>query len=342
MLIRTKEAKALTMGRKDKRYSAGLHDQAYSRLTSMLSFGESKTEAKKDGSIRNKIFSRSTYRTYWKHIKYYLGYLKENHPECTTLKKARNYVGEWLKIRELEGHSAWTIQTEAKALGKLFDISPDDPDYYDPPKRHRKDIKRSRLPAKRDMHFSKKKNHEFICFCKSTGERISEVSKLKGKDLVTRSDIIKENATAKDGTWHKVALKDALCFENEYYLHIFGKGGRERYSPIIGEYADIAVARMKATLPENKVWPHIPSNADIHSYRSEYATAIYKQYARNIDDIPYDQINKGTGKKYQSGVYACRKDERGKKLDKKAMLMASKALGHNRIEVVANNYIRGL
>ena len=219
----------------------------------------------------------------------------------------RSVISKWER-----GHSAWTIQTEAKALGKLFDIRPDDPDYYDPPKRHRKDIKRSRLPAKRDAHFSKKSNHEFICFCRSTGERISEVSKLKGKDLITRSEIVKENETARDGTWHKATLNDALCFENEYYLHIFDKGGRERYSPIIGEYADLTVARMKATLPENRVWPNVPSNADTHSYRSEYATAIYKQYARNIEDIPYDAINKGTGKKYQSGVYACRKDEKGK------------------------------
>ena len=31
-----------------------------------------------------------------------------------------------------------------------------------------------------------------------------------------------------------------------------------------------------------------------------------------------------------------------KKLDKAAMLICSKALGHNRISVVADNYIRGL
>lgn len=29
-------------------------------------------------------------------------------------------------------------------------------------------------------------------------------------------------------------------------------------------------------------------------------------------------------------------------MDKAAMLVCSKALGHNRVEVVANNYIRGL
>lgn len=65
-------------------------------------------------------------------------------------------------------------------------------------------------------------------------------------------------------------------------------------------------------------------------------------YARPIESIPYDAINKGTGRAYQSGVYVCRKDEVGKKLDKQAMAIVSKALGHNRLEIVANNYIRGL
>ena len=53
-------------------------------------------------------------------------------------------------------------------------------------------------------------------------------------------------------------------------------------------------------------------------------------------------MNKGTGRRYQSEVYVCRKDEAGKKLDKAAMLICSKALGHNRINVVADNYIRNL
>ena len=80
----------------------------------------------------------------------------------------------------------------------------------------------------------------------------------------------------------------------------------------------------------------------IHSYRGDYATMIYKAHARDIKDIPYDTINRGTGRKMQSEVYHCKKDEAGKKLDKAAMLVCSKALGHNRIDVVANNYIRGL
>lgn len=121
-----------------------------------------------------------------------------------------------------------------------------------------------------------------------------------------------------------------------------GKGGRERLSPIIGKNAGQIIERISDTPAEETVWQHIHNSADIHGYRAEYATAIYKAHARAIQDIPYDRVNRGTGKRYQSDVYTCRKDEAGKKLDKAAMLICSKALGHNRISVVADNYIRGL
>ena len=47
------------------------------------------------------------------------------------------------------------MQLEAKALGKLYGIEPDDEDYFKPPKRNREDIKRSRSDCVRDEHFSK-------------------------------------------------------------------------------------------------------------------------------------------------------------------------------------------
>ena len=138
-------------------------------------------------------------------------------------------------------------------------------------------------------------------------------------------------------------LKDAAVFNADYYVVVrSGKGGRARISPVIGPNTAQIVERIQNTGKNENVWQHVNSNADIHGYRGDYATMIYKKYAREIKDIPYDRVNKGTGKSFQSEVYTCRKDEAGKKLDKKAMLMASKALGHNRIEVVANNYIRGL
>ena len=89
---------------------------------------------------------------------------------------------------------------------------------------------------------------------------------------------------------------------------------------------------------------HIEKMAGDAGFTVDYFTEghLPQARARAIEDIPYDRVNRGTGRRYQSEVYTCRKDEAGKKLDKAAMLICSKALGHNRISVVADNYIRGL
>lgn len=340
------------MGRKNKSYYKDLHQQAYDRLNGMQAFGESKKEAVANGTDRGKIFSFNTYQTYWKHTKYFLKYIKETHPECTTLKSAKKYVNEWLQMRTDQGLSAWTIQTEAKALSKLYGIQPDDEGYFKPPKRNREDIKRSRGDRVRDRHFSEENNDELVKFCKGTGLRRSELMELRGKDLVTRSQIedeiarlnalpAGERSAAADKRLEM--LQDTRLFDEEYFTHVRnGKGGRERLSPIIGRFAGQIIGRIRETPAEEKVWQYVNTNADIHGYRAEYATAIYKTHARPIQDIPYDRVHRGTGRRYQSEVYTCRKDEAGKKLDKAAMLVCSKALGHNRISVVADNYIRSL
>lgn len=110
----------------------------------------------------------------------------------------------------------------------------------------------------------------------------------------------------------------------DYALAIYGKGGRYREAPIIGPHKDEIVRKIQSS--DNKVWDKVPSHMDVHGYRSDYATAIYMAYAR--DNIP------------KSDRYCCRGDRKGEVLDKPAMLEASRALGHNRIEVVAGHYIR--
>jgi hypothetical protein len=349
----------IIMGRdKSSKYRKTLRDQVYARLTGMLALGESKRQAIQDGSAQEKIFSNSTYKTYRKHIKYYLQWMKKNHPEVTTLKKAKKYVNAWLQSRvdQMDDNgnrlSAWTIQTEAAALNKLFKISVDDPDRFCPPQRKRENIKRSRGIAARDRHFSQTNNAALIRFCQGTGCRRNVLEKLTGDDLWSRERMENEkkalsakNDLTKEEQTRLHCISDALAiFSNQdtFIYHKKDKNGRYRFSPIIGRHKAEIIDRFVNTASGEKVWHYVSGNADIHGYRSDYATAIYKMYARKISEIPYDRINRGTRKRFQSEVYTCRKDEKGKKLDKAAMLKCSKALGHNRLCVVADNYIRNL
>ena len=346
------------MGRRNKAYRKDLHQQAYEKLTKMQAFGESKKEAIRSGTEKDRIFSFNTYQTYWKHIKYFIKYVQKEHHECTTLKQAKKYANEWLQSRAEQKNkngqhlSAWTIQTEAAALNKLFQIDKADPERFQPPTRNRKDIKRSRTDAIRDKHFSETNNAELIAFCQGTGCRRNVLERLEGRDLWSRTQMENEvslletkNNLSEKELAHLNALKEALSVfhdQDMFIHHRKDKNGKYRYAPVIGPHQMKIVARMKNTDKKEKVWQYVSQNADIHGYRADYATTLYKMYARQISEIPYDRVNQGSGRKYQTDVYTCRKDEARKKLDRHAMLICSKALGHNRIDVVANNYLRAL
>ena len=347
------------MGRKKgAAYYKDLHQQAYERLISMQAFGESKRDAVADGTASDKIFSFSTYKTYWKHVKYFVQWIGEHHPDCTTLKSSKRYVNEWLEKRSSQTDdngkslSAWTLQTEAAALNKLYGIDRNSPSRFKPPVRRREDIKRSREATMRDKHFSITNNSELISFCRGTGCRRNVLERLEGRDLWTRSRMEEEKAKLERSRYRTEGeagmLKDicdalgAFPDEDAFLHHRKDKGGRSRFAPIIGPDKQTITDRMKRTSPYEKVWGYVHSGADVHAYRADYATTLYRKYARPVEKIPYDRVNRGSGRRFQSGVYVCRRDECGKRLDRVAMLKCSKALGHNRISVVADNYLRGL
>lgn len=239
-------------------------------------------------------------------------YCKENH-KCKTLDECREYVDEWLKNGIDRGLSAYTQKLNACSLAKLYNCSSKDFNVKTDV-RHRVDITRSRGEKVRDKHFSEEKNKELVEFCKATGLRREELKCLTGDKLIYE-----------DGVYKIVVNRGS-------------KGGRPRKVPVIGNVG--LVINLMRNAGSNKIFEKIKSGADIHSYRSNYATSLYKSIARKIDDIPFDKINKGTGRAYQSEVYVCRADLKGIKYDKIAMLEVSRALGHNRISVIAEHYLR--
>lgn len=342
------------MGRdRSSKYKKNLYEQAYMRLERMKAFGESKKEAKADGTMKDKIFSVSTYKNYKKHIKYFIHYIERNHPECTTLKSAKKYVKEWLQIRTEqvdkngEHLSAWTIQLEAAALNKLYGIDPADVGRFQPPKRKKEDIKRSRGKKANDVHFSEQKNVELVNFCKGCGFRRNVLERLKGSDLMERKDVEEALSKAKKENDQKIikACTDALTTfpDKEYFiLHRQDKGGKTRISPIVGSHTQEIVERMRNTPPEQKVWGFVSKACDVHGYRSDYATMLYRQYARPIEQLDYKKKILCSDCKYRSEIYACRGEDTGKRLDRAAIHVISIALGHNREDTAIASYVRNL
>jgi hypothetical protein len=342
------------MGHKKKNAAdRSLHQQAYDVLKKMQSFGSSKEADKRydrehgTDTVSGKIYSVNTWKTYWKHIKYFLKWVKKRYPEITELDKAREHVSEWLQERSDAKLTAWTVQTEEAALNKLYGIKTDDPDRFQPPQRRKEDIVRSRGTKVRDRHFSEKKNEELVNFCKGCGFRRNVLEKLRGDDLYDRNRVeeaLSKALAAGDKSMVK-ACKDALKTfpDKEYFiLHRKDKGGKTRISPIVGPHTEKIIERMRNTRPDELVWQYVSGNCDVHGYRADYATCLYKEYARPIEELRFDRKIRCADGKYRSEIYVCRGDERGKRLDRRAIRIISIALGHNREDTAIANYIRNL
>ncbi|MGN0266501.1 MAG: hypothetical protein ACI4D7_02365 [Lachnospiraceae bacterium] len=269
-------------------------DAAYKAAPPNMSKQEVKNEA-----CRPYIFATQTLNTYKKEVSEFAKYCKSEHGAKTVV-ECRTFATEYLQKSLDEGKSVFTVSTQASALGKLYQESYTN--FITLPQRERANITRSRLDRPSDKHFSGKKNQELVNFCQGTGLRRSELQKLTPEALVIKN--------------------------GDYYLKVTGKGGKTRISPIIGPHKAAIVNRIQSTPPSCKVWQRVNKHADIHAYRSYYATTLYKSVARDVTNLP------------ASERYCCRKDRAGDVFDRKAMKIVSQALGHNRIEVIASNYLR--
>lgn len=209
----------------------------------------------------------------------------------------------YIEHLKASGKSPFTIYTAACALAKVYGCSTEDFGITFP-KRERVSIRRSRLIAKRDTTFSEENNRALIEFCRSTGLRRSELTALRGSDLRVNGDKV--------------------------FVHVKqGKGGKSRNVEVIGDVK--GVVKIMKEAGNGLAFPAgIPSHMDVHSYRSQYACEYYRKYARPLKNIP------------QEDKYICRKDKAGTVYDKKAMAKTSLQLGHNRISVIAGNYLYNL
>lgn len=310
------------MGHKNKR---SLFQQAYDRLQGMAGYGRSKYEDKRTGVSSKYIYSFNSMKTYQKHINYFLHWCKDSEEvrqnlghTPKSLEECRAFVETYIRDREAAGLSAYTVKLEKSALSKLYQTSFD----FQTINTRRADITRSRREnTAGDKHFSEEKNADMVNCCRCVGFRRSELAAAKAEDL------------------YKI--------DDSYFMAIRGKGGKIRAARLYG--TDEEISRAVQYIQTLNGHNHIHSNADIHSYRADYASRVYKYHARDISllkgkKVDYteltDKADRNGNHIYKSAIYYCRGDRKGQALDREAMIIASQYLGHNRESVVGEHYIK--
>ncbi len=100
-----------------------------------------------------------------------------------------------------------------------------------------------------------------------------------------------------------------------------GKGGKARDVPVLGGHQTAVQCAIEGKQGEDRVFDSVPSRIDVHSYRRLYAQAFYVQLSGR-------SLPPSTGRLKASDW------------DVSAAETVSKALGHNRTDVVLRHYLR--
>ena len=229
----------------------------------------------------------------------------------------RETAGRYLKERQVDKKSAWTISKDMSALNKIFKFNLSKSE-LGLKNRSLNDITRSRNETENDKrNFNKFADQ--ITFAKATGCRRESVKKVKPEDCV-------RNANG------KVVV-----------VELTEKGGKTRVAPVLNEYKDkvTEVVDKHSAGTGKPLFDTYDSHIDNHAYRGQYSVALLCQLeAERLgrkelcggDFDPHSLVNLHGKDAETNAPY------RGH--DRDICGMVSCALGHNRLCVVFESYIR--
>lgn len=310
------------MGRKT------LQNQIQHTLTQKARIGESRHQAKNElreklgdsykfGMAVEGIHSIKTFDIYKEHCTRFANWCIENKgvSKYAKLEDIKQYAHEYLKEREAQGKSLYGLKAERSALGKLYG---EQIQYKFEKARSYKDVTRSRQETTRDKHFSEERNKDLVSVCRGTGGRREDVAKLTPQSFFTDS---------KGNLW--------VSFEQS-------KGGRDRVAPVLPAYQKEIKEFIATKEKDEKLFDKVHNACDVHAYRREYAKELYKlvcadkdkqqEYARGYAPRSEENI--------KGNMYYSHDKEHSFKGERDNIYIVSEALGHNRLDVTVNHYLK--
>lgn len=285
--------------------------ESIERLDGLMAIGESRGAAKERaraageklwGFTTGKIHAYKTRQGYQEHVLNLVNWSRETH--CI-----KRLVDLDARADELTSAYLLLMKEEGKSpytlqkircAFRLFFANRTLADSVALPKRTRVTITRSRGPKKHDRYFQPANWQPLLTFLLATGLRRDEVKRLKVAHIL---DV------------HPDTGVPSVYVEN-------GKGGKSRLVEVLpGREEDVLLLK-KDRREQELVFPRIPQHLDVHSYRRAFAQALYLYHA------PGRTLPPLTGKLRKADY------------DRDAAKKVTYALGHNRVDVVLNHYLR--
>lgn len=306
------------------------------KMEDLKGFGESKHQAKEEAKAAGenpnklyKIYSRNTYENYLDKVAKFAAWEKEHYDVKKLSQIEKDHVICFLKEKINKGYSAWTIQIYKSAINKVINMNVTRGD-IGLEKRIRASIVRSRLSTENDKHFNPNNYDDLINFCRAVGCRREGVESVTPQDLRIRL--------------------------NGVYVVLTEKGGKRREAKVVENYEQRVIQIFRERKEKEKLFGKVTNKIDIHSLRAEYCRTRYNEelkkrgfgevtFLRGSPNSVYglSKSQYGSEKNYctENGKmvdsnYHC-KD--GRILNRQCMQVITKDMGHNRISVMATNYL---
>ena len=310
--------------------------QLNERLKSLQRFGQSKHSAKYEyrreqeskgekwnPAYAKGIFFYKTYSAYKQTVMEMAAWIKKEHPEIKTLAGVKKeHAIKYLQYRQNDGKSAYTLSKDMSAINKIFctGLTKKEAGLIN---RSYKNVTRSRGEKPNDKKYNPKNYTNQITFAKATGCRRESI--LGGQYQVKACSLWQDS-------------------KGNVFVSLIEKGGKFRNAPVLERYK----ADIKQIVPNVPIrTPHSSIALEEHIFKELYRNSaqevLFDKYTEKIDNHAFRA--EYARERYEELVQI--KKEQGEEIlqnyrgyDRDCLRQVSQDLGHNRLSVVVEHYMR--